>query len=78
MLLVFLPIARLSSFCTLELTPTILYKPCSSIPGEGEERRGEETCTDLVNRLVMSQTTADELFGPTGKRGRGSGSGSGL
>lgn len=33
-----LPIARLRSFCTLELTPTILYKPCSSIP---ERRRGE-------------------------------------
>ncbi len=30
---------------------------------------------DLVERLVMSQRTADELFRPTGKRGRGSGSG---
>lgn len=37
-LLLYSPIARPSSFCTLELTPTILYKPWSSIPGE--ETRG--------------------------------------
>lgn len=45
-----LPMARLSSFCTLELTPTILYKPCSSIPGEG---RGGEERTDIVFNSVF-------------------------
>ncbi len=38
-------------------------------------KKDSETCTDLVERFVMSQRTADQLFGPTGKRGRGSGSG---
>lgn len=33
-----LPIAKLSSFCILELTPAILYKPCSSIPEGGDKR----------------------------------------
>ena len=37
-----LPIARPSSFCTLELTPTILYNPCSSIPAARAGRGGEQ------------------------------------
>lgn len=39
----YLPTARLSSFCTLELTPTILYKPCSPIPEEAEIKSGSYT-----------------------------------
>lgn len=45
-----LPIARLSSFCTLELTPTILYKPCSLIPG-GEGRGEVNSCSCFMEIL---------------------------
>lgn len=37
MMSVLSPIARPSSFWTLELTPTILYSPCSSIPVISQE-----------------------------------------
>ncbi len=34
-----------------------------------------QTCTDLVEKMVMSQRSADDCSGQLAKRGRGSGSG---
>lgn len=48
-----LPIAKLSSFCILELTPAILYKPCSSIPEGGDKR---SSVTDMIRSGLYDTT----------------------
>lgn len=48
-----LPIAKLSSFCILELTPAILYKPCSSIPEGGDKR---SSVTDMISSGLYGTT----------------------
>lgn len=56
-----LPIARPRSFCTLELTPTILYKPCSSMPGR-DERTGEVRIRHLFTPFSQNRSKRMKMF----------------
>lgn len=62
------PMARLNSFCTRELTPTILYKPCSSIPEKMSKKKSLRLFIPppprhhFTRAKAWTQIAAEELY----------------